>query len=174
MVQYTGKPCSLTQKLQLIATSCNSQDSRETNWASSAETTQMLKEVVLSYRLLFAQDPKSRRLFDQLDAFEDYDADIKDPTLRRLCTNKVYSLPFTCVERDFYRLHRDFPILRSRIAILQQHMLRCKPKSWRQLWQDSRDSAQWWAFWAVIALGVIGVLLAIVQVALQAAQLARS
>ena len=133
-----------------------------------------MKEIVLSYRLLFGQDLKSRRIFTKTNAFSESSQHVRDPWLDLLCTGKSMQLPAGCVERDFYRMNRDFPILHSRIAVLQHHMISYRPKSWVELWKDSRDSAQWWTFWAVIALGLAGVILAAVQVVLQAAQLARS
>ena len=153
---------------------CSSTTDATTQWASRSEVTQMLKEIMLSYRLLFGQVPKARRVFNQMQNSKGSPLQPCDDWLVHLCTSKSATLPASCVERDFYRLSRDFPILRSRIAVLQQHMVRCKPKDWLEIWRDSRDSAQWLAFWAVISLGMAGLCLSILQVALQAAQLART
>ena len=171
--RYDERVCCVDWRM-LTAPSCASPSEGSGQWASKPEVAQFLREVLLSYRLLFAQESQSRRAFSRLNAFKGCPEAIVDPLLGDLCGNRVK--PSTCSvnERDYYRLKRDFPILRSRIAILQQHMVRCRPRGWRELWKDKRDSAQWLTFWAVITLGLAGVLLAAIQVALQAAQLARS
>jgi hypothetical protein len=134
------------------------------------EISQLLHEVILSYRLLFGQNSKSRRLFQSLTIFESQLPEAQDPLLAQLCCGKTWGLPIQ--EREFYRLRRDFPILRSRIATLQHQMMSLKPRGWSQIWNDKRDSAQWLTFWAVIFIGGSGILLSLIQMLLQAAQLA--
>jgi type VI protein secretion system component VasF len=73
-------------------------------------------------------------------------------------------------ERAKYNLARDFPILRSRLAVLLQHLAQTKPRTWRELWQDKRDSSAWLTFWAVIIIGAAGLVLGLLQVVLQAVQ----
>ncbi len=99
-------------------------------------------------------------------------SDADDMILQQLCSTKDYQFPELFKERDFYRLKRDFPILRSRLAILSQQMSNMKPRGWKELWKDKRDSAHWLTFWAVIFIGGAGILLAVIQVLLQAVQLA--
>jgi hypothetical protein len=134
------------------------------------DVTQLLHEILLSYRLLFGQDKKSRRLFQSMEVFkgEPYE----DYLLAELCDSKTPALPTLCKEREFYRLSRDFPILRSRIAVVQQQMINLKPRGWREIWNDKRDSAQWYTFWAVIIFGGSGIFLSFIQAVLQALQLA--
>jgi hypothetical protein len=98
----------------------------------------------------------------------------EDNILRQLCSSKVHQFPELFKERDFYRLKRDFPILRSRLAILSYQMSNLKPRGWKELWKDKRDSAHWLTFWAVIIIGGAGILLGVIQVLLQAVQLAQS
>lgn len=74
-------------------------------------------------------------------------------------------------DRESYRLNRDFPVLRERLAILQHHLNNVKPRSWKAIWADKRDSAQWWTFWAVIIFGGTGIILGAMQVILQFIQL---
>jgi hypothetical protein len=131
---------------------------------------QLLHEVLLSYRLLFGQNTKSRRLFQSLTIFESQEPEAQDPLLTQLCCEKTCVLSIR--EREFYRLRRDFPILRSRIATLHHQMMNLKPRGWREIWNDKRDSAHWLTFWAVIFIGGAGLLLSLIQVLLQAAQLA--
>ena len=136
------------------------------------EVTQLLCEILLSYRLLFGQSKDSRRLFQSMNIFQGEPLDAHDPLLRRFCNSKSVSLPLHCKEREIYRLRRDFPILRSRIASLHQQISNLKPRGWREIWRDKRDAAQWYTFWAVIVFGGLGIILTIAQVVLQAAQLA--
>jgi hypothetical protein len=102
--------------------------------------------------------------------FESGQPEAQDSLLTQLCCGKSYGLPIQ--EREYYRLRRDFPILRSRIATLQHQMMNLKPRGWREIWNDKRDSAQWLTFWAVIFIGGSGILLSLIQMLLQAAQLA--
>ena len=55
-------------------------------------------------------------------------------------------------------------MLRCRIAVLQQQLATSKPRGWKELWRDKRDSAQWVTFWAVIIIGGLGLLLSLLQV----------
>ena len=100
------------------------------------------------------------------------DESYEDYLLTELCDSKTLALPKLCKEREFYRLGRDFPILRYRIAVLQQQMTNLKPRGWREIWNDKRDLAQWYTFWAVIAFGGSGIVLSFIQAVLQALQLA--
>jgi hypothetical protein len=134
------------------------------------DVTQLLHEILLSYRLLFGQDKNSRRLFQSMAVFKGESSE--DYLLTELCDSKTLALPTLCKEREFYRLSRDFPILRSRIAVLQQQMTNLKPRGWREIWKDKRDSAQWYTFWAVIIFGGSGIVLSFIQAVLQALQLA--
>lgn len=136
------------------------------------DVTQLLHEIILSYRLLFGQDKKSRRIFQSMEPFKGEPSEAHDFLLAQLCGSKTITLPILCKEQEFYRLSRDFPILRSRIASLLQQMTNLKPRGWKEIWNDKRDSVQWYTFWAVMVFGGSGIALAFIQVVLQAAQLA--
>ena len=105
-----------------------------------------------------------------MTVFDKDQPELNDLLLPQLCSGKIS--PLQASDRGFYRLSRDFPVLRSRIAILQCQMSNLKPRGWKEIWKDKRDSAQWLTFWAVIVIGGAGILLSVVQVVLQAAQLA--
>jgi len=93
-----------------------------------------------------------------------------DGFLLQLCTKAGGSNLATGRDKECYRLTRDFPVLRQRIAILQHQLTHVKPRGWRAIWRDRRDSAQWYTFWAVIVFGSVGTLLAIIQTVLQGVQ----
>lgn len=166
-------PLALISFPLIFFSSCAAQSEDNQNWASEMDVAQLLHEILLSYRLLFGQCKDSRRLFRSMGAFKGEPPEAHDPLLEQLCNSKsVTFLPSSCKEREFYRLRRDFPVLRGRIASLQQQLHNLKPRGWRELWKDKRDSAQWYTFWAVIIFGGSSIILAAVQVVLQAAQLA--
>lgn len=127
----------------------------------------------MSYRLLFGQNKKSRNLFRELSPFAGTPVQAHDKVLIDLCSRKHRSsahLPRA--ERKHWDLVHDFPVLRSRLSTLAYEMSIRKPRSWRALWKDKRDSAQWATFWTVIIFGLISLLLSLIQVILQATQLA--
>lgn len=136
-------------------------------WATEDDVQQMLIETLLSYRLLFGQGKLGRRLFRKLKPFEGVPEVGMDNLLMTLCGHKSYESIPKLRERDIYELPRDFPIYRSRLAVLICHLNARKPRSWKELWQDKRDSASWLTFWVVLIFGGLGILLALLQVILQ-------
>ena len=152
--------------------SCASEDD-SSQWGSRVDIAEMLQEILLSYRLLFGQNKKSRRLFKSLRGSTSDPSITSDPLLSLLCCKKNAHPSTVSVERASYRLRRDFPILRSRLAILQQHLLNTKPRTWKEIWMDKRDSPQWYTFWTVLIFGLVALVLALIQVILQAVQLAQ-
>lgn len=117
----------------------------------------------------FLSSKKSRKQFRSWFPFAGVLPEIQDPSFAQLKYDFDH-LP----ERESYRLSRNFPILRSKIAIVHQQLSTTEPRGMRQLWHDTRDSAQWFTFWAVLVIGGVGIILSITQVALQAAQLLAS
>ena len=142
-------------------------------WATTDEVTQMLHETILSYRLLFGQKKAARKLFRRLRPFEGIPEEGRDSLLTLLCGRKHYQAAVVVPERESYDLSCDFPILRSKLAILHRHLENKKPRTWKALWQDRRDSASWLTFWAVIIIGGLGIILAFLQVVLQIVQIAQ-
>ena len=130
-----------------------------------------MKEILLSYRLLFAQDRKSRKLFYKSNPFNHDRPEYQDGFLSEICTQKTLDIASLSPDRDNYRLSRDFPVLRERLAILQQQLLTAKPRGWKAVWGDRRETVQWWTFWAVIFFGGAALILTIIQVVLQGIQL---
>ena len=133
----------------------------------------MLREILLSYRLLFGRSKKSRALFRLTDPYAGLSNNARDPILASLCSSRSCHL-LDLPETGRYNLPRDFPILRYRIAMLQRHLSRTAPRTWTQLWSDKRDSAQWLTFWAVICFGACGTFLALLQAVLQLVEVVKS
>ncbi|EMD90821.1 hypothetical protein COCC4DRAFT_159196 [Bipolaris maydis ATCC 48331] len=139
-------------------------------WATYEDINDLLREILLSYRLLFGQNKASRRLFRSLTPFKDLPERCKDHSLSELCGRKQINFGTQLPERDSYILSKDFPILRSRLATLAYHFSNKRPRTWKELWNDKRNSASWFTFWAVLIFGGIGIILAFVQVVLQIVQ----
>ncbi|KAI2478938.1 hypothetical protein Ptr902_09904 [Pyrenophora tritici-repentis] len=150
--------------------SCAAPPMAASYWATHEDINDLLRETLLSYRLLFGQNKASRRLFRSLNPFGDLPERCKDRSLSELCGRKQSNFETQLPERDCYVLSKDFPILRSRLAVLAHHFSNKRPRTWKELWDDKRDSASWFTFWAVLIFGGIAIILAFVQVALQIVQ----
>lgn len=140
------------------------------HWATISEVDDFLQEVLLSYRLLFGKNKAARRFFRSLQPFEGLPQELRDKSLLVICGQKRHQLSYNMKERDTCELVQDFPILRSRIVVLLRRLAIKRPRTWRELWNDKRDSANWHTFWAVLIIGGTGLLLAFIQVVLQIIQ----
>ncbi|RKK17491.1 hypothetical protein BFJ66_g1036 [Fusarium oxysporum f. sp. cepae] len=139
-------------------------------WASEDDVTELLQEILLSYRLLFGQSRRSRRLFRQLQPFARIPQEGHDQFLSLICSRKHFNGPLTLIEREVYDVAGDFPHLRSRIVRLNSYASNKKPRSIQQLWRDKRDSTAWLAFWSVLIFGSVSILLGVVQAVFQIMQ----
>jgi hypothetical protein len=139
-----------------------------------------LREIILSYRLLFGIDSRSRQAFR--DEYQNWHCDgdrryDKDPLLWQLCTESARSNEmkrllesFDGEETSTLFTLEDFPFLGRRLAELQRFALWQKPNSWKILWQDKRDVKDWWMVWTAWAVLIIGggtIILQILQLAFQ-------
>ena len=137
------------------------------------DISQFLQEVLLSYRLLFGQSAKSRRLFRHTFKPPGGHDNLADFLLPLICTRKQLvdtpkSIP---MDRPIYFTARDFPVLYDRIEIISKELKDARPKSIHDLIRDRRDTLQYWTFWLVAIIGGISILLSLIQVILQAVQL---
>ncbi|KAF3147730.1 hypothetical protein TWF594_002315 [Orbilia oligospora] len=146
-------------------------------WGSIEDITQYLREILLSYRLIFGQSQNARKLFHTANPFgEKTPKELHDPLLEKLCTTDQYeSLDFlqkmNIIQRDSYRHKRDFPILRARIAIMQKHIREWKSRGWPSIWNHGVDpAASWYTFWAVLVIGVLLLIMMVGLVVLQVLQ----
>jgi hypothetical protein len=141
-------------------------------WGTQEDVSRMLEETLMSYRLLFGQNKKARKLFRTLTPFEERPKEGEDKLLSELCGRKAPSSWLSRPDRGSYDLQHDFPVLRSRLARVSYHISERKPRSWKGLWRDKRDSAQWYTFWAVLMIGGLGLIFSFTQVVLQIIQIA--
>lgn len=137
--------------------------------ANEEEISQFLQEVLLSYRLLFAQSAPSRRLFRQIYTMSDLRNHPADSLLFQLCTQKRIGQKWTVLPADkpLYFAARDFPVLYDRIELLSKDLRDARPSSILGLIRDRRNVLQYWTFWLVAIFGGISILLSLAQVILQ-------
>ena len=158
----------------MLRHSCAAEPDEALQWASESDVSDLLRETLLSYRLLFGQSKEGRKLFRSSNPFEDIPAEAHDLLLTSLCGRKSFDSSAFGEEKGTYRVARDFPMLRCRLATLKRQLSISKPRGWKELWRDKRDSAHWFTFWAVIIIGGAGLLLSFIQVVLQIIQVAQS
>lgn len=144
--------------------------------ASEKDISQLMREVLLSYRLLFGQHGASRKLFPQI--YEPTERlQQPDQLLPILCMTKYIhrtseQLPWS-PDRPVYFAAQHFPVLSERIELIAKELKGSRPTSMRELLRDRRDTLQYWTFWLVFMIGAASIILSLVQVILQAVQLAQ-
>lgn len=135
--------------------------------------TEILQETLLSYRLLFGQRQASRKYFRQLAESEPSLLQNPDAFLRQLCTTKLFAHRSVPQDRFIYFAHRDFPVLGERVELLEKELRGTKPKNWKGLVRDKRDTAQYWTFWLVAIFGTGSLVLSLAQVIISGISLAK-
>ncbi|KAF3479406.1 uncharacterized protein GIQ15_05389 [Arthroderma uncinatum] len=159
----------------------------------------LAQEIILSYRLLFGQDGKSRKVArEEICKLKNSSADqVVDRMLSDLCECKyergsrwwkTYDTtlqsypseiwPITCrtmegqlQQSDVYSSRGDFPRLGPRLIRLQQFNTRQRPSKLTDLWCDRRNPLQWYTFWAVLLVGGAANILAALQLLVSIAAL---
>jgi hypothetical protein len=133
-----------------------------------------LRDMMLSYRLLFGMTSKSRKAFRaeiknwQHDSLHDgpfsgqkmYEM---DPLLWYLCAESgpspelVQLLSLLDGEETSPRYSfEDFPFLGSRLLQLQTFIEGHRPTTWSLLWHNRTDTKNWWVVWTAGAVLLIG------------------
>ncbi|KAI1147479.1 hypothetical protein F4825DRAFT_148872 [Nemania diffusa] len=136
---------------------------------------QMMQEILLSYRLLFQGNKHSRKLFRKSERARSRSVlphgCVEDPLLLYLCGmggprgSKIPEVPVSV-----YSLDADFPVFSSRFSAIQAVILRHKPLGLWSVWNDKREFDSLYTFRALLIFGTLGVLLQILQTVLQAVQ----
>lgn len=162
---------------------------------SDPEPSALYRELLLSYRLLFGQSSKSRKLLDQLCASTPPES--TDPLIK-VCASPVSSkwdirrfagrrrpqsfpnniFPISALDlngqiqdSDTYSALDDFPYFGQRLILLQRYNMRQQPSRVKDIWRDRRNPLQWYTFWTVLWVGGAGILLAILQLVVGLVQL---
>jgi hypothetical protein len=160
------------------------------------------QEIMLSYRLLFGQDGKSRKLargeisrLKNSCAKQNVDAMLLDLCERKYKHGSLWwkrydkvlqsyppeMWPITCrsmeghlQQSNVYNARDDFPRLGPRLIKLQQFSARQRPSKLTDLWRDRRHPLQWYTFWAVLLVGGLAIIMSALQLAVTIAQLKAS
>lgn len=149
-------------------------DADRTNYdprANYDEITDILHETLLSYRLLFGQSKRSRKVFRNHLKTNPILSHNPDSLLKLICGHKNFVHESIPQDRPVYFAPRDFPALSKRMELIGAAMREAKPKDWKSLLRDRRDTTQYWTFWLVAIIGGTSILLSLIQVILQGVQL---
>ncbi|KAF4992901.1 hypothetical protein FGRMN_6844 [Fusarium graminum] len=155
-------------------------------WRSN-EPRSLYQEVLLSYRLIFAQSKHSSKLIQQELCDASHKSSV-DPFLVTLCSSPLKDLhkstfpsdifPHSVLnvdgklqESDTYSVGEDFRYFGSRLLILQRYSLRQQPSRVMDIWRDRRNPLQWYTFWAVIWVGGASLVFSFFQLLVGIAQL---
>ena len=98
-----------------------------------------LKEVQMSYRLLFGDNPRAHRYYRGIAHGTVSAVGLFDPYLDELCKSSSSFIHST----NSYSTKEDFPILGPRLLELQRHILQQNSGSIMMLWRDRRDMLRW-------------------------------
>lgn len=124
----------------------------------------MNKEILLSYRLLFGQDERSRDLFRSQERHRANIEGRVDPLLDELCSEaQAMGERFSdnsFIERNAYNSRFRFPFLGQRLALLQDFSHSISPHGVLDVWRDRRDPYKWSAVWFATIIGAVTVMLA--------------
>jgi len=66
--------------------------------------------------------------------------------------------------------YSEFPIFQTRLRQLRHYMDQQRPRGFRQLWRDRRDTLSYYTFWGVIIFGCASVVLALLGLGVGVAQ----
>lgn len=127
-------------------------------------------EVLSSYRLLFGQDRRARKLYRTICSKI---PSPRDPLLDVLCSKATMpswdgqeSFP----ERDVCD-GRNFPQLGLKLLELQAYITDQRPRALKDVWNDRRNPHEAFTFWAVVLIGGATIVLGVLQIILSALQL---
>ncbi|KAN0114717.1 hypothetical protein V8E51_004261 [Hyaloscypha variabilis] len=158
-------------------------DSMSYNDASTVEPDRArdyYMEVLLSYRLIFGQDPGSAEDFKRrAHLWAPALGELSDPILSILCgenweSEKAYPIYDEIEAGDTaerYSPSEDFPYLGKRLLKIQEYVNDYRPNNLRQLWHNQMNKWNWLMSWVVVILGCLSLLFAILQTILQLVQL---
>ena len=133
----------------------------------------LLREVMLSYTLLFKADRRSRRIYQRTEraraSLGNGNQPFIDPCLDELCGYSI-STSVTTPVRESYDANIEFPVFKARLERIQQYIRDIQPTRFMSLWRDRRDLRLWYTIWAVIVLTVIGLIIAVISMVLAGIQ----
>lgn len=114
------------------------------------------REVLLSYRLIFAEGMSSHTIYNALkDDWARSFEETADPLLDILCGQKwdddesmeIWNEIGAGYPIQSYSTQEFFPFFGQRLMLLRNAALSHEPDGIRKLWYDKRDTLRWWTFW---------------------------
>lgn len=147
-----------------------------------------LQEVLLSLRVLFGSNSKSKDLLfsayvKQFTTTGSTGLEVWKELLSNNNPTGFAIFPSFCwppsvmgsdsmpMRQDEYDMSCDFTILSGKLDKIQQYCLKHNPRKIRDMWYDRRNRQQWVTFWAAIIIGGTSVLLSLIQSILAGLQL---
>jgi hypothetical protein len=149
--------------------------------------------MLLTYRLIFGQDPKSSRLFaKELAALTSTYSKLKfmskpasqkgrqpcvfalpdaDPLLLRLCglhadapgAAEIYA-DIQAPSTQTYYTPESYPFFADKLLMLQAYVKEQHLYHWNKLWHDHRNKTNWWQYWTVLFIGGSTIFLGVFRV----------
>lgn len=144
------------------------------DWDCSFSTRVFCQEVLLSYRLIFVSESRTRKNYRNFERQRAQRAteDLLNSSLNQYCDLNTYDTSDAIVLRVFYSHITDFSIFEARLLIIQTHVLNQHFNRIKTLWQDKRDLLRWYTLWTVIFIEIVELLLTVLQIILSALQIA--
>lgn len=174
---YRGQDNSVISKLYEEQRDELSEESYKflTTWSPKIGIEDYLVEVILSYRLIFGHDRRSRAAVgEELKRMNIADHGPPDPLLEILCTRNRHSaeikeLHSLLESREFetYIALEEFPFLGRRLVDLQRISMIQRPNSLTRLWRDRRNVNAWFTVWAVVLIGGLTLVFQLLQLVFQ-------
>lgn len=169
----TGSPTSILAKI--ISSRSGPGDTH--SGPSSEAVLSHSREILRSYRILFAQDKKSRGLYWSTIRPSLRKDNQFDPFLDDLCGRRISAIQLRYptlrtvldVQGSVFR-SQEFPHYGGRLRTLQRHIDRHRPRRILDLWRDRRDPEKILTLWAVLIFGMISIVLSLVQTILNGVQ----
>lgn len=147
-------------------------------FAGESTSVASCRELLQTYRLLFAQDKKSRGLFWNTIRPSVKKDNLYDSFLDDLCGRKISTITGRHPElgqlldiRGGVFSSSEFPTYSEHMYAIQNHVERHRPCRFREIWRDRRDLEKFSALWAVFVFGSVSILLSMVQIGFNAVQL---
>jgi hypothetical protein len=144
-------------------------------WQDCIDIEGFLVEVLLSYRLIFGHDRRSRTAaIHALKNMEMKGFGLADPLLEILCTKAASSPEIQDLHRELKTRELEdivsldeFPFLGRRLIDLQRFSMTYGPHSLMRLWHDKHNISKWFIVRAVIIFGGLTLIIQILQVIFQ-------
>ncbi|KAI1083671.1 hypothetical protein F5B20DRAFT_415933 [Whalleya microplaca] len=130
------------------------------------------REVLRSYRVIFGQTGRARKLFNTDERKNAQGAlSTCDPLLVELCGRSIPKFPLCKLQVDLNQFRpepmhyskAEFFLFREKLDAIQRHISQQRPTRIQDMWRDHRDPLQWYTVWAVLAIAVISMCLSLVQ-----------